>query len=207
MAWAYYHFSVQFRENLEAACDLFPQDEKLAHLTSEECNTSNLSPWPGVALPGENMNHDEFMRRLLLLEPIPQDRREALEAEGARYLATVRPLDEHSKAMSIASYEDGGLECVFRAILTAPAWEGPLLGAFSHFCPSISVLIATRTRVTARSAGTCSLTSGWSRSGPPSANSSWRRRRSSRPEPWRGPGACAPEPHHCNPGRMTGGVA
>ena len=133
VAWAYYHFSIQFRENLEIACDLYPEDDKLSHLKTEECDTSNLSPCPGVAEPGERMNHDEFMRRLLLLSPISDSRRAMLEAEGARYLAAVRPLDEIAKAMSIASYEDGGLECVFRAILRAPNWDGPLLQAFKHF--------------------------------------------------------------------------
>ena len=35
--------------------------------------------------------------------------------------------------MALASYEDGGLERVFRAILTAPDWNGPLQQAFRHF--------------------------------------------------------------------------
>ena len=30
-------------------------------------------------------------------------------------------------------YEDGGLENLFRAILKAPDWDGPLLQAFKHF--------------------------------------------------------------------------
>jgi hypothetical protein len=42
-------------------------------------------------------------------------------------------MDNLSKALSIASYEDGGLESVFRAILKAPHWDGPLLQAFKHF--------------------------------------------------------------------------
>jgi hypothetical protein len=33
----------------------------------------------------------------------------------------------------LSSYEDGGLEAVFRAILTAPDWNEPSLGAFKHF--------------------------------------------------------------------------
>ena len=36
-------------------------------------------------------------------------------------------------ALSIASYEDGGLENVFGAILKAPHWDTPLLQAFQHF--------------------------------------------------------------------------
>src|SRR6185437_8568577 len=58
-AMAYYYFSVQFRENLEAACRLYPEDAKLKDLRLGECNTSNLSPWEGVAAEGEAMNHDE----------------------------------------------------------------------------------------------------------------------------------------------------
>ena len=56
--WAYYYFSVQFRESLEIACRLFDTDERLARLKREECDTANLSPFPGIALPGERMNHD-----------------------------------------------------------------------------------------------------------------------------------------------------
>jgi hypothetical protein len=35
--------------------------------------------------------------------------------------------------MALASYEDGGLERIFGAILTASQWNGPLLQAFKHF--------------------------------------------------------------------------
>ncbi|MBV8613446.1 MAG: hypothetical protein JOY66_06690, partial [Acetobacteraceae bacterium] len=35
--------------------------------------------------------------------------------------------------LSISSYEDGGLERVFRAFLTSRSWNGPLLRAFHHF--------------------------------------------------------------------------
>ena len=42
-------------------------------------------------------------------------------------------MDRGTKAMALASYEDGGLEKVFRAFLTAPQWNGPLLQAFKHF--------------------------------------------------------------------------
>jgi hypothetical protein len=132
VAWAYYHFSIQFRENLEIACRLYPH-EKLKQLEQEECNTSNLSPWPGVAAAGEKMNHDEFMRRLLQLSPIPEQRRSNLERIGQSYLAEVRDIDPTTRALSIASYEDGGLENVFRAFLEARDWNGPLLQAFRHF--------------------------------------------------------------------------
>src|ERR1700689_3102130 len=70
VAGAYYYFSIQFRENLEIACNLYPTDPLLTQLAQEECNTDNLSPWPGVASPGEKLDHDEFMRRLLKLSPV-----------------------------------------------------------------------------------------------------------------------------------------
>jgi hypothetical protein len=69
-AWAYYFFSIQFRENLQIARALYPDDANLKQLEDEECDTHNLSPWPGIALPGERMNHDEFMRRSLELCPV-----------------------------------------------------------------------------------------------------------------------------------------
>jgi hypothetical protein len=54
VAWAYYYFSVQFRENLKIACALYPYDRKLRDLEREECGTSNLSPFirNGKALLG-----------------------------------------------------------------------------------------------------------------------------------------------------------
>jgi hypothetical protein len=50
VAWAYYHFSVQFRECLEIAREMYPDDERLLQLDHGERNTNNLSPWPGVAM-------------------------------------------------------------------------------------------------------------------------------------------------------------
>jgi hypothetical protein len=133
IAWAYYYFSVQFRECLEIARELYPDDDRLLQLDRGERDTDNLSPWPGVAAAGERMNHDEFMRRTLELETIPQDQRRALVGAGQAYLRKVRAIDRHSRAMALASYEDGGLEKVFRAILGAGNWNGPLLQAFRHF--------------------------------------------------------------------------
>jgi hypothetical protein len=133
VAWAYYFFSVQFRESLNAALDLFPDDTRLRELREGECDTDNLSPWPGVAAAGERLNHDEFMRRLLLLTPVPEAHEARLRDVGARYLAATRSLDQFSRALSISSYEDGGLETVFTAMLTAPCWETPALRAFKHF--------------------------------------------------------------------------
>jgi hypothetical protein len=133
VAWAYYHFSVQFRECLEIAREMYPDDERLLQLDHGERNTDNLSPWPGVAKPGEKMNHDEFMRRTLELTKIPEIGRIVLSDIGNKYLKTVRAIDPKIRALALATYEDGGLERVFRAILTAPSWNGPLQQAFKHF--------------------------------------------------------------------------
>ena len=133
VAWAYYHFSVQFRENLEIARSLYPDDERLLELDRGERDTDNLSPWPGVAAVGERMHHDEFMRRTLELTTISEDRKRSLAAIGQAYLTRVRVIDNNSRAMALASYEDGGLEKVFRAMLTAQHWNDPVLRAFKHF--------------------------------------------------------------------------
>jgi hypothetical protein len=133
VAWAYYYFSIQFRENLEIARNLFPDDKQLQELDHGERNTDNLSPWPGVAHAGERMNHDEFMRRALTLQSISDDRRQRLAKIGEAYLTSIRSTDITVRALALASYEDGGLENVFRSILTAPNWEGHLLQAFKHF--------------------------------------------------------------------------
>jgi hypothetical protein len=133
VAWAYYHFSVQFRECLEIAREMYPEDERLLQLDHGERNTDNLSPWPGVAAVGEKMNHDEFMRRTLELAKIPEIGRIVLSDIGNKYLKTVRAIDPKIRALALATYEDGGLERVFRAILTAPNWSGPLQQAFKHF--------------------------------------------------------------------------
>ncbi len=52
---AYYYFSVQFVEAVEIACGLYLTDRKLAELREGECDTDNLSPYPGVAKEGEKM--------------------------------------------------------------------------------------------------------------------------------------------------------
>jgi hypothetical protein len=133
VAWAYYHFSIQFRENLQIARSLLPDDPKLQQLEKEECDTDNLSPWPGVAKLGEHMNHDEFMRRSLELCPISPMKQAFYAACGATYLKIVRAMPRTARAASIGSYEGGGLEAIFRAFLTAPDWEGMMLEAFRHF--------------------------------------------------------------------------
>lgn len=121
VAAAYYYFSVQFRENLEIACGLLPRDRLLQKLRTGECDTDNLSPWPGIAAPGERLDHDAFMRRLLIRHAAVAD--PVLAEIGASYLAAVRRMDPTIRAASIASYEDGGLCRVFRAILRAPEWH------------------------------------------------------------------------------------
>lgn len=132
-AWAYYYFSIQFRENLQVAAWLHPDDVQLKDLLLEECDTDNLSPWPSVATPDEKLNHDEFMRRVLTLTSIDPELQRKIEANGQNYLIQIRKVDDQIKAMSITTYEDGGLESVFRAMLQAPHWDNPLLQGFRHF--------------------------------------------------------------------------
>jgi hypothetical protein len=131
VAKAYYYFSIQFRENLEIACRQRPDDAKLTALRLGECDTDNLSPWPKVAAPGEKLDHDEFMRRLLTLQPVQDN--DFLEALGKSYLNRVRAVDDQARACSIASYEDGGLSRVFSAMLRARHWQGEGQLAFRHF--------------------------------------------------------------------------
>ena len=131
IAMAYYYFSVQFRESLEGALRVYPSDDKLLDLSRGECATDNLSPWEGVAAAGEKMNHDDFMHRLLALQPMGDVA--SIERAGAAYLAAARAMDDFTKAKSIASYEDGGLQRVFGAMLRAPSWNGPGQKAFRHF--------------------------------------------------------------------------
>jgi hypothetical protein len=133
VAWVYYYFSTQFRESLEIARNLYPDDERLHQLDQGECDTDNLSPWPGVAAVGERMHHDEFMRRTLELTTISESSRRRLVDIGQSYLTKVRAMDGKIRALALASYEDGGLERVFRAILRARNWNDPLLQAFKHF--------------------------------------------------------------------------
>jgi hypothetical protein len=131
IAKVYYYFSIQFRENLTIACQLFPQDDNLKKLYREECDTDNLSPFVGITDVGEKVNHDEFINRLLLLAPIMQE--PLLEQAGADYLSQVRQIDANIRARSIASYEDGGLSKVFLAMLRAPTWQGAAQQAFRFF--------------------------------------------------------------------------
>jgi hypothetical protein len=130
---AYYYFSVQFVEAVGFACKLYPSDPKLIELRNGECDTDNLSPYPGIAKPGEKMNHDEFMRRTVAMSSLDRDERSRIESLGRAYLAEVNQFDPITRAMSLSSYEDGGLERVFGAMLKAKDWDEPSLGAFRHF--------------------------------------------------------------------------
>ena len=130
---AYYFFSVQFVQAVGIACRLYPSDSKLIELRHGECDTDNLSPYPGIAEPGERMNHDEFMRRTVAMSSLDRGVRSRIESLGRAYLAEVRRYDALTRAMSLSSYEDGGLEKVFGAMLTAKHWDEPSLGAFRHF--------------------------------------------------------------------------
>jgi len=109
------------------------KDQMLQKLDQGECNTDNLSPWPGVAKEGEKLNHDEFMRRLLVLNSIDENRKHFIDERGRSYLEKIRQMDSITRATSIASYENGGLESVFRAILRSQHWDNALLQAFRHF--------------------------------------------------------------------------
>jgi hypothetical protein len=130
---AYYYFSAQFVDAVDIACELYPSDSKLIELRQGECDTDNLSPYPGIAEPGEKMNHDEFMRRTVAMSSLGRDTRDRIESLGRAYLAEVKQFDSITRAMSLSSYEDGGLEKVFGAMLTAKDWDEPSLGAFRHF--------------------------------------------------------------------------
>jgi hypothetical protein len=130
---AYYYFSVQFVEAVDIACELYPSDPQLIELRQGECDTDNLSPYPGAAKPGEKMNHDEFMRRTVAMSSLDRSTRDKVENLGRAYLAEVNQFDAVTRAMSLSSYEDGGLEKVFGAMLTAKHWDEPSLGAFRHF--------------------------------------------------------------------------
>jgi len=130
---AYSYFSVQFVEAVDIACKLYPLDHNLAALREGECDTDNLSPYPGVAAEGERMDHDEFMLRTADMASLDSRERDRVDALGRSYLARVRQLEPTVRAMSLSSYEDGGLETVFRAMLTAPDWDESSLGAFRHF--------------------------------------------------------------------------
>ena len=104
---------MQFRECLEIARKMYPDDERLLQLDHGERNTDNLSPWPGIAATGEKMNYDEFMRRTLELGKIPETGRIVLSDIGKKYLKAVRATDPKIQALALATYEDGGLEEVF----------------------------------------------------------------------------------------------
>jgi hypothetical protein len=130
---AYFFFSQQFCETVKIALLRHPTDAKLIELKAGECNTANLSPYPGVAEDGERMDHSEFMRRTNLLSSLGLPEKERIAKLGAAYLAAARAIDTDLRIISLTSYEDGGLETVFRAALTSPDWNEPALQSFHHF--------------------------------------------------------------------------
>jgi len=130
---AYYYFSAQFVEAVDIACKLYPSDSKLKELCAGECDTDNLSPYPGVAEKGEKMNHDEFIRRTVAMSSLSAAERARVDKIGRAYLEEVRKAEPAVRAMSLSSYEDEGLPPVFSAMLKAPEWDEPSLGAFRHF--------------------------------------------------------------------------
>jgi hypothetical protein len=131
VATAYYFFAVQFRENLEVALGRHPDSPTLIGLWERACDTDNLSPWSDIAAPGERMNHDEFMRRILECHPAGRDR--PLVEAGLSYLQAIRAIDDGARAASIASYEDDGLTRVFDAMLRARHWDGKGQRSFRFF--------------------------------------------------------------------------
>ena len=130
---AYYYFSRQFVDAVHIACKLYPSDQQLIELRAGECNTDNLSPYPGVAKKGEKINHDEFMRRAIDMASLDPVVRERVDALGREYFDIADHSDDLTRTMSLSTYEDGGLEIVFRGMLRAPDWEEPSLLAFKHF--------------------------------------------------------------------------
>jgi hypothetical protein len=133
VAWAYYYFSIQFRQSLLLACEYFSGDANLARLKHEECDTDNLSPYPGIAQPGERLNHDTFMQRALRLSPVSERDRRRFERAGQAYADEIMSIPPKARALSIGSYERGGLERLFQAILTAPEYDDAALEAFRYF--------------------------------------------------------------------------
>lgn len=130
---AYYYFSVQFCETVEMACRLHPFDPLLAELREGQCNSDDLSPYPGVAEPNEKLDLGEFMRRVLAMSSLDRETRARVAQLGAAYLAEVRRTGVETRVRSLPSYEDGGLERVFSAVLRARDWDEPSLAAFRHF--------------------------------------------------------------------------
>ena len=130
---AYYYFSRQFVDAVHIACKLYPSDPQLIQLRSGECDTDNLSPYPGIAEKGEKMDHDEYMKRAIGMARLDISDREQVDKLGRKYLEIAGSADDLTRAMSLSTYEDGGLEVVFRAFLTAKDWDEPSLRAFKHF--------------------------------------------------------------------------
>ena len=79
------------------------------------------------------MNHDEFIRRAVAMSSLNAVELERVEKIGRAYLEEVHRMEPLVRAMSLSSYEDEGLPKVFSAMLKAPDWNEPSLGALRHF--------------------------------------------------------------------------
>lgn len=133
--WMFYFRSVQFRENLEAAIRLHPDNQNLRTLTEEELHTNNLSPYNGIAAEGEYLDHDTFLKRIIETHPIPPEKRQYLENLGKEYLDSMTKMPDEIKAMCLVSSEDGGSSKIYTNILTSPqnCWKSNGMQAFRHF--------------------------------------------------------------------------
>jgi len=67
------------------------------------------------------------------MSSLDRSTRARIERLGAAYLAEVRRTGVETRVRSLSSYEDGGLEKVFSAVLRARDWNEPSLAAFRHF--------------------------------------------------------------------------
>ena len=162
VAWAYYFFSIQFRENLRLAQQLRPDDPALGRLVAEECDTDNLSPWPGVAEAGERLNHDEFMRRVLALSPIEPAAQRRVEQAGQRYLAGIRAMDTPTRGRPASpATRTAAWSASSGRSSTARAGTRRCCKGFGTSWSSTSGSTATPTRGTGRWSGTFRQTSAW----------------------------------------------
>jgi hypothetical protein len=101
-----------------------------------------------------------------LLTEIPEERWRSLAAIGQAYLTRTRAIDRNTRALALASYEDGGLEKVFRALNIGKV---RFYKRSSISLPSTSGLTAIQIRVTEHSAGISRQTNGFFRYGPSSS--------------------------------------
>ena len=158
------------------ARELLPDDEQLEELDRGERDTDNLSPYPGVVVAGERVNHDEFMRRALLLTPIDDIRRSRLEEIGAAYLSKSAPLTIGQRRRASRAMRTAGLRRCSGACCRPRIGTIPSCGLSSTFLKSTSNSTATWRTVTAVFAGICRRVRGFASCGPHSRKALSRRR-------------------------------